>query len=67
VRCGELHAKSTPDAAAPRATPPSASTAGKSRKELFDALKPKMQQLGEMEGVMSRVLGAMADSAERTK
>jgi hypothetical protein len=66
VRCGELQVKSTPEAAAPRATPPGASPAGKSRKELFDALKPKMQQLAEMEGAMSRVLGAMADSAERT-
>jgi hypothetical protein len=66
VRCGELQVKSTPEAAAPRATPPGASPAGKSRKELFDALKPKMQQLADMEGVMSRVLGTMADSAERT-
>lgn len=66
VRCGELQVKSTPEAAAPRATPPGASPAGKSRKELFDALKPKMQQLAEMEGAMSRVLGTMADSAKRT-
>jgi hypothetical protein len=65
-RCGELEVKLTPEAAAPRATPSGVSPAGKSRKELFDALKPKMQQLAEMEGVMSRVLGSMADSAERT-
>jgi hypothetical protein len=66
VRCGELHVKLTPEAAAPRATPPGVSPAGKSRKELFDALKPKMQQLAEMQGAMSQALGAMANSAERT-
>jgi hypothetical protein len=65
-RCGELQMKSMPETAAPQTAPPGGSPAGKSRKELFDALKPKMQQLAEMENTMSRVLGAMADSAERT-
>jgi len=65
-RCSELQMKSLSETTAPKTVPPGASPAGKSRKELFDALKPKMQQLAEMEGAMSRVLGSMADSAERT-
>src|SRR5262249_42930891 len=66
LRCGELQMKSMPETVAPQTAPPGASPAGKNRKELFDALKPKMQRLADKEGAMARGLGAVAGSAERT-
>lgn len=61
-RCGDMAIQAVPAVApAPSSPPPAApaSPAGKSRKELFDALKPKMQQLAEQNAVLERVFGAL--------
>jgi hypothetical protein len=67
LRCGEVQIKSMPGAGTPQAVPPGGSATGKSRQALFDALKPKMQQLAEMENAMGRVLGAMARTAQNAR
>ena len=58
-RCGEMQLQEQPAAA--QAPLPTVPPAGMSRKEMFEALKPKMQMLAEQQAAMEHVLGAMID------
>jgi len=58
-RCGEMQVQAQPGAV--KAPPPTAPPAGMSRKEMFEALNPKMQMLAEQQAAMERVLGAVSD------
>ncbi len=61
-RCGELQARATPAPAAPSAAP--AGVGGKPREEIFDALKPRMEQLADSTAALGRILGAVGDDAQ---
>ena len=61
-RCGELQARAVPAPAAQSAAP--AGVGGKPRQEIFDAMKPRMQQLTESTAALGRILGAVGDDAQ---
>jgi hypothetical protein len=60
-RCGELQARATPTPAGQ--TPAPAGTGNQSRQEMFDALKPKMQQVAESTAALGRIFGAVGDNS----
>jgi hypothetical protein len=61
-RCGELQARTEPAPAAQTRAP--AAQSDDSRQEMFDALKPKMQQLAESTAALGRILGAVGDTPQ---
>jgi hypothetical protein len=64
-RCGEMQVPSAPSPGAAPATPRPVRPEARSRQEMFDALKPKMDELAEQEAAMGRILAAMeADAAK---
>jgi hypothetical protein len=67
-RCGDLQVQPAPSATPQREASSSAAGTARlaemSRKEMFEALKGKMQTLADQTSAMDRVLGAMTDSVK---